>query len=184
MAHHFIYEISSLIFLAFAISMDAFSVSLSYGLQKPRLRRIIQMGLLIGSFHIVLPFIGIALGHVISEKIGYFTSVISGVLLIGVGLHMFFSAFSKQAEKPINNAQFTLLSLAFIVSIDSFSIGLSLGMTGAKVFLTLILFGLISMIMTWLGLLLGRKMNQYIGVYSEILGSSILVSFGLHILFS
>lgn len=184
MAYHFIYELSSLIFLAFAISMDAFSVSLSYGLHKPRLKQILKMGLLIGIFHMILPFIGIVLGHVISTKLGYFTSIISGVLLTGIGLHMFFSAFNSHVDKPPSKANLALVSLAFIVSLDSFSIGLSLGMTGAKIIMTLILFGFVSMLMTWIGLLLGRKMNRYIGVYGEILGSSILVSFGLHILFN
>lgn len=184
MTHHFIYELSSLVFLAIAMSMDAFSISLSYGLQKPRLKRIFQMGVLIGFFHMLLPFTGIILGHVISGKIGYFTSVISGLLLTGVGLHMFFSAFSSHMKKSIHHTQLTLVSLAFIVSIDSFSVGLSLGMTNVKILMTLILFGLISMIVTWAGLLLGRKINHYIGVYSEILGGSILVSFGLHILFT
>lgn len=183
MTSHFISEISSIIFLAFAISMDAFSVSLGYGLQKPRLRRIIQIGLLIGFFHMVFPFIGIVLGQLISVKVGHFTSVLSGLLLIGIGFHMLFSIFDSQRDKQIHMAKIALLSLAFIVSLDSFSIGLSLGLSEVRIAMTLILFGTISMVMTWIGMLLGRKINLYVGTYSEILGGGILISFGLHILF-
>lgn len=184
MSNHFISEISSITVLAFAVSMDAFSISLSYGLHKLRLRLIIQTGLLIGLFHMVLPFIGIMLGQFISDKIGHFPSIISGILLIVIGAHMFFSAFSSEFKDKFWPAKFALFSLAFIVSLDSFSVGLSLGMSGAKIAITLILFGFISMMMTWLGLLLGRKIHRYIGAYSEILGGGILISFGLHILFS
>lgn len=176
-------EIKSLIFLAFAISMDAFSVSLTYGTRELRLKHIFKIGLLIGLFHMVLPFIGIVLGKIISMKVGYYTTVISGILLTGIGLHMLFSAFSSQTNRQVNLEKFALISLAFVVSIDSFSIGISLGLSSVKVLVALTLFGFISMMMTWVGLFLGRKIHHYIGIYSEILGGAILVSFGLHILF-
>lgn len=184
MTNYFISDIASLIFLALAVSMDAFSISLSYGLKRPRLKRIMQIGILIGLFHMILPFIGIVLGQFISYQIGYLTTTLSGLLLIGIGAHMLFSAFNPQSHKQLHTGLFALISIAFIVSIDSFSIGLSLGMFGVKHIIALFLFGSISMIMTWSGFLLGRKIYRYIGSYSEILGGGMLISFGLHIFFS
>lgn len=68
------------------------------------------------------------------------------------------------------------------MSLDSFSVGLSLGIFGARTFLTIIVFGVVSMLLTWLGLLLGRRVQGWLGSYSEALGGSILLAFGIKLL--
>jgi putative Mn2+ efflux pump MntP len=39
-----------------------------------------------------------------------------------------------------------------------------------------------SMLLTWLGLMMGRKVQKWIGSYSEALGGCILLAFGMKIL--
>ncbi|ENH97982.1 hypothetical protein J416_02696 [Gracilibacillus halophilus YIM-C55.5] len=39
------------------------------------------------------------------------------------------------------------------------------------------------MCLTWLALLIGRRTHHLLGVYSEVIGGSILFGFGLYILF-
>lgn len=183
MAEYHIGEIVSLIFMAAALGMDAFSVSLGIGMQRIRLKRIAEIGLIMGLFHIIMPFAGIVLGQAISGRIGHFATLVGGLLMIGIGAQMFFSAFNHETKKMIQPVGIGLLFLAFSVSIDSFSVGLSLGISGAKVILTLFIFGVVSMLLTWAGMLLGRKVRGIAGVYSELLGGSILFGFGLNILF-
>lgn len=48
---------------------------------------------------------------------------------------------------------------------------------------TILLFGLFSMVLTWVGLFVGRHFQQWLGSYSEALGGSILLAFGLKLLF-
>ncbi|MGM8211421.1 manganese efflux pump MntP [Virgibacillus sp. W0430] len=177
-------EFTTLVFMAVALGLDAFSVSLGLGMKRPRLKRIALIGLLIGSFHILFPLIGILAGKVIAEKIGQYTVLGGGLLLVGIGAHMIFSAFNQEPKRSINSSGIHLLLLACSVSIDSFSVGLSLGMSNAKTIMAIILFGSISTILTWAGMLLGRKVRGYLGAYSEILGGSILCAFGMYILFS
>ena len=179
----YIGELISLLFLAFALGLDAFSVSLGLGMQRLRLKTIAFIGIIIGIFHIIMPFIGIILGHVISEQIGHYTTLAGGLLLFGIGAQMFFSAFNQQEKRTIQPVGFGLFILAFGVSIDSFSVGLSLGISGVKTALALIMFGAASMILAWCGLFLGRKVHGFLGVYSGILGGSILCGFGLNLLF-
>lgn len=183
MAENQIGEIVSLIFMAIALGMDAFSISLGIGMQQLRLKRIALIGLVIGLFHIIMPFIGIVLGKAISAQIGHLTILVGGMLMVGIGAQMFFSAFNHEMKKVVQPIGIGLLFLAFTVSIDSFSVGLSLGMSGVKTAITLLLFGVTSTILTWAGMLLGRKVRGLLGTYSEILGGSILCAFGLHILF-
>lgn len=175
--------IFSILFMAIALGMDAFSVSLGLGMQRPRLKRIATIGLVIGCFHILFPFIGILLGKAISNQIGHYTALAGGLLLVGIGTHMIFSAMQHERKRIANQSGLHILFLALSVSMDSFSVGLSLGMSGAKTALVLLTFGSASMLLTWLGMLLGRKVRGYLGVYSEILGGSILCAFGLYIIF-
>lgn len=179
----YIGEFISLLFLAFALGLDAFSVSLGMGMQRFRLKHIALIGIVIGLFHILMPFIGIVLGHVISGQIGNYATLVGGLLLFGIGAQMLFSVFNSQKKRLIQPIGIGLFILAFSVSIDSFSVGLSLGISGVKTALALFMFGLASMILTWGGMLIGRKVHGLIGAYSEILGGSILCGFGLNILF-
>src|SRR5699024_9578511 len=183
MTEYHIGEIVSLVFMAAALGMDVFSVSLVIGLQRLRLLRIALHDLIIALFHISLPFIDIVLGKDISVQLCPYTTLAGGLLMVGIGAQMFFSAFNHEIKKIVQPVGVGLLILAFTVSIDSFSVGLSLGISGVKTAITLLMFGATSMILTWGGMLLGRKVRGLVGAYSEFLGGSILCAFGLKILF-
>ncbi|WP_249869332.1 manganese efflux pump MntP [Oceanobacillus saliphilus] len=176
-------ELISLLFLSTALGMDAFSVCLGMGMREIRLKRVALIGITVGIFHIIMPLAGILLGKAISSQIGDFTTLAGGVLLFLIGAHMFFSAFSDDLKNRMLPIGAGLFLVAFSVSIDSFTVGLSLGISGVKVFLTLMLFGAMSCFLTCAGLLLGRKVHRYLGTYSELLGGSILCGFGLYVLF-
>ncbi|SFB26365.1 Putative Mn2+ efflux pump MntP [Lentibacillus halodurans] len=183
MSVYHIGEIVSLVFMAIALGMDAFSVSLGMGMQQVRLKRIAIVGAVIGLFHMIMPFIGILLGQAISAQIGQYATLLGGMLLVGIGSQMIFSSFNHETKRLAQPIGIGLVFFALSVSLDSFSVGLSLGMSEVKTVIALILFGTASTILTWLGMILGKKMHGLLGVYSEILGGSILCGFGLHILF-
>ncbi|SFE09560.1 Putative Mn2+ efflux pump MntP [Lentibacillus persicus] len=176
-------DIVSLVFMAIALGMDAFSVSLGMGMQKIRLKRIAIVGAVIGLFHVFMPFLGILLGHFISEQIGGYATLSGGLLLFGIGAQMIFSSFNHVSKRLAQPIGIGLIFFALSVSLDSFSVGLSLGLSEVKTVIALLLFGTASMVLTWTGMVLGKKMHGLFGVYSEILGGSILCGFGLHILF-
>lgn len=176
-------ELASLIFMAVALGMDAFSVSLGLGMRKIRLKRIAVIGMVIGLFHMIMPFIGILLGQVISQQIGQYAAFAGGLLLVGIGTQTVFSAFNHETREFVQPVGTGLWIFAVSVSLDSFSVGLSLGMSQVKAVIALLLFGAASMILTWAGMILGRKVHGLLGVYSEILGGSILCGFGLNMLF-
>ncbi|WP_156291994.1 manganese efflux pump MntP [Oceanobacillus salinisoli] len=182
MTEYYIGEIISILFMAFALGMDAFSVSLGMGMRKLRLKRIALIGLAIGLFHIIMPFIGIILGKFISSSIGDYATIAGGILLLAIGAQMIINAFIQDSEQKLEPVGVGLLVVALTVSLDSFSVGLHLGMSGAKTALVLFSFGMVSMVLTWIGLLLGRKVRGFLGIYSEILGGSILCGFGINIL--
>lgn len=96
---------------------------------------------------------------------------------------MTWSSFRDDEDSLITPVGLGLLIFALSVSLDSFSVGLSLGIYGAKTLLVLVFFGAGATILTWAGLLTGRKVQSWIGSYSEALGGAILLAFGVKLLF-
>lgn len=175
-------EITTLMLMALALGMDAFSVGLGMGMYKLRLRKIFNIGITIGLFHVWMPLVGLIAGKFLSDKFGAFASFIGGLLLILLGVQMVWSSLKKGEEKVISPIGFGLLLFALSVSLDSFSVGLTLGIYGAKTIMVLLCFGIVATVQTWAGLLLGRKVQSWMGPYSEALGGAILLAFGLKLL--
>lgn len=169
--------------MSIALGLDAFSVSLGIGLQDIRLKRIAIIGLVIGLFHVLLPFVGILIGRLISVKLQLVTSTLGGFILVFIGSYMFFSAFKKESANLSRLNGFKILSLSLIVSLDSFPVGLSLGISGTQKIFVIFLFGAVSMFLSWLGMMIGRKAHVLLSKYSEMLGGAILFTIGIHIIY-
>ncbi|MDL5610353.1 manganese efflux pump MntP [Bacillus halotolerans] len=182
MSDMFIGELITLSIMAFALGMDAFSVGLGMGMVKLRKKQIIYIGFIIGLFHVIMPLGGMAAGNMLSGLLGMVAVYIGGSLLFVLGVQMVIASFKQSEERLMSPAGPGLLLFAVGVSLDSFSVGLSLGIYGSHPLLTVTLFGLFSMILTWLGLLIGKQVQSWLGSYSEALGGTILIVFGLKLL--
>lgn len=175
-------EIITLAIMAIALGMDAFSLGLGMGMIRLRLKQVFYIGITIGIFHVIMPLLGIGLGRIISFHFSGIASYIGGTLLLILGLQMVVSSFKSGQETFVTPIGFGLILFALSVSLDSFSVGLSLGIFGARAAVAIFLFGFFSMVLTWAGLLLGRKVQYWLGSYGEALGGSILFAFGLKLL--
>lgn len=175
----------TLCMMALALGMDAFSVCMGMGMSDFRLRQAVKIGTMIGFFHSLMPLAGMALGHILSHRFGDIAGRAGGVLLILIGIQMIFSVMSRDRgpKELIYTTDAGLMLFAISVSIDSFSVGLSMGIFGARVMFTILLFGLLSMIMAWAGFFVGRRTHRFFGRYGEALGGMIMFIFGLKLLF-
>lgn len=176
-------ELFTIIIMAFALGMDAFSISLGMGMYRLRFKQMLNIGLTVGVFHILMPLLGMIAGRFLSEKFDAVASYIGGGLLLILGVQMIWSSLRKESESLITPVGFGLLLFALSVSLDSFSVGLTLGIYGARTFLVLICFGAGAMLLSWLGLIIGRRVQGWLGQYSEVLGGAILLFFSFRLLF-
>lgn len=175
-------EFMTLFIMAFALGMDAFSVGLGMGMYQLSLRQIFKIGMTIGFFHVWMPLIGMAAGKFLSEKFGTMAGILGGAMLILLGIQMIWSGLRRDEQSVITPEGKGLLLFATSVSLDSMSVGLTLGIYGAKTALAVLCFGIVAAVLTWMGLLIGRKVQGWLGAYSEALGGSILLAFGLKLL--
>ncbi|MCL1631278.1 manganese efflux pump MntP family protein [Sporolactobacillus sp. CPB3-1] len=170
--------------MAVALGMDAFSVCVGMGMTVFRLKKAAWAGMWIGLFHMLMPLIGITLGHLLSTRFGEITEMAGGLLLLLIGFQMILSLGKANAAHTefAYSSDASLLLFALSVSIDSFSVGLSMGLFGVRALAAVFLFGFTSMIMAWTGFYIGRKTGRYFGRYGEALGGFILFVLGLRLL--
>jgi putative Mn2+ efflux pump MntP len=173
----------TLLMVAFALGMDAFSLSVGVGMVGIRLRDVLKVSVTIGLFHIGMPLVGIVVGMYLSELIGNAAIFISGVIMMAIGMHMLWNGFRTEARSILYTHSLGLFLFAFSVSVDSLTVGFSLGLIAVNKFLAVCLFGMMGCLLTGFGLLLGRSMAGWLGEYSEILGGLILFAFGLKFMF-
>ncbi|MBM7585247.1 putative Mn2+ efflux pump MntP [Bacillus pakistanensis] len=175
-------ELFTLMLMAFALGMDAFSIGIGMGMFQLRLKQIFFIGITVGVFHIWMPLLGMITGKFLSEQFGSIAAFAGGLLLIALGIQMFLSSFKGDDTKVMTPVGFGLILFALSVSLDSFSVGLTLGIFGARTAVAVICFGIAATLLTWTGLLIGRRVQGWLGSYSEALGGSILFAFGVKLL--
>lgn len=174
-------QLITVVMIAIALGLDAFSLGIGIGLRGIRYRHIVKLGVVIGIFHIVMPIGGMLTGNLMSAVLGNWATIVAGVLLIMLGAHMIINSFKEEEMQLLDHRKFWgLMLLSFSVSVDSFSVGITLGMFKTPFGLTVLLFGILGAIMAMLGLSLGKKVSQSLGVYGETLGGIILVVFGVY----
>ncbi len=175
-------ELVTLMLMAFALGMDAFSIGIGMGMFQLRLRQILYIGIVVGIFHVWMPLLGMMTGKFLSNTFGTFATYAGGILLIVLGIQMFLSSFKEEETTLVSPVGFGLVLFALSVSLDSFSVGLSLGIFGARTVAAVACFGFAATVLTWAGLLIGRRFQGVLGTYSEAIGGSILFLFGIKLL--
>jgi len=173
----------TILLMALALGMDAFSLGIGMGIRGIRLLNILKVSIIIGLFHILMPLLGMFMGQYVSTLLGDVATAAGGALLIILGGHMVYSALKGDESVAIDHRNiWGLVLFALMVSIDSFSVGVSLGMFASDILLTVLLFGAFGGGMAICGLLLGRRVGAWVGEYGEALGGIILLVFGIRFL--
>lgn len=173
----------SLLMMAIALGMDAFSLGIGMGMRNIRFIQILKISFVIGIFHVIMPLLGMFAGKYVSSFLDDIAEVAGGGLLILLGIHMIYSAWRGGDDHVFNAATFWgLMMFALSVSLDSFSVGISLGLFASHIWLTVIMFGFFGAVMSFLGLTLGSKISSSLGGYGEALGGMVLVLFGLKVM--
>ncbi len=176
----------SLILLAVALAMDAFTVALVTGLTQPVLtgRQVLRMSLSFGLFQAFMPLVGWAAGKAAHSYIEAFDHWVAFGLLAFVGARMMLGALGDAGQEDGSRdrtAGWELLTLSVATSIDALAVGLSLALVGSGILLPALVIGLVAASLTALGMLLGGRIGALWGKSFEFAGGLILVGIGIKI---
>lgn len=164
--------------IALSLSMDAFSLSLAYGTLNLEKKDINKISIIVGIYHFIMPLLGLTTGKILIELIQINPNMIVTIVLSFIGIEMIIDSFKKEeAVKIMTQKELLLFGLA--VSIDSFSVGIGLEAITKKYLLSVLTFSISSFTFTYVGLMIGKKINNIIGHISTLIGGLILIIIGI-----
>ncbi len=158
-------------FTGIGLSMDAFSLSLSLGTTNPNIKTIIKTSIVVGIFHFIMPMLGYFIGNAFKYKIPNI-NLLTFILFLLLAIEMY---KSKEEEKTSILNNITILLIAFSVSIDSFTVGIAFGLNNEFIIISSIIFALTSLIFTYLGLTLGKRLKNRYKKKAVYLGITLLL---------
>ncbi len=182
-------NLSATLLLAFGMSMDAFAVSISKGatLQKPKFSEALRTGLIFGVVEAITPLIGWGLGMLASRVVMEWNHWVAFALLLFLGGRMILEGFRNRSdsEEPRQRHGFWLLvTTAIATSLDAMAVGVGLAFLKVNIIHTALAIGCATMMMSTLGMMLGRFIGPLLGKRAEILGGIVLIGIGIQILWS
>ncbi|MCQ9423830.1 manganese efflux pump MntP [Pseudomonas sp. LJDD11] len=179
----------ALIFLALAMSTDAFAAAIGKGsaLHKPRFLEALRTGLIFGVIEAITPLIGWAIGRAASVWVADWDHWIAFTLLIGLGLHMIYNGLKddgeEEQERSSQHSLFILAVTAVATSIDALAVGVGLAFVDVNILIASAAIGLATLVMVTIGVMLGRVLGTMVGKRAEIVGGVVLMIVGGTILF-
>ncbi len=184
-------ETASIIAVAFALAVDAFSVAAASGLTLPETgwRRTLRLAWHFGLFQSLMTLGGYGSGEVLRALAESITPWVAFLLLLVVGGNMIVEGFRSQHSEtpreikdPTKGGTMVFLSLA--TSLDAFAVGVSLATVEFNLAFALGAIGAAAFGMTVLGMKLGERIKRWGAVerYAQFLGGMVLLGIGGRIL--
>ena len=176
-----------LLLIAVGVSADAFAVALGKGLHMKRFdpRHAVAIAVTFGAFQAVMPLLGWLLA---SQFARYITGVDHWVafgLLALIGGKMILEAVRGGADDVEDSDALPvreLLVLAVATSIDALAVGISFAFLPVSIWRAVWLIGVCTTVLSFVGVLVGRRVGARFGPPAEIAGGVILILIGTRVL--
>ena len=180
-------DFPSLLVIAVSLSADCFAVALGSGIARQKLSfaRLSRLPVLFGVFQAFMCVIGWLAGRTIVDFISGYDHWVAFALLLFIGGRMIWhSLHEHEANAAGKNMDSwpVLLILALATSIDSLAVGLSFAFLDVAILTAALTIGLTALVITLVGVLVGRRVGVLFGERAETVGGVILIIIGLRIL--
>jgi manganese efflux pump family protein len=169
-----------LIGLGFVLSLDNFRTAIILGPLRFAWPHALKIAVVFGFFDGVAPLAGILLGHDVSQKIGGDIADSVGATALGLyGLYLIVRAVQTATQEELEaERRWSIFGLPVPLSLDNVIAGTGLGMMGVSPLVPATLFGVITTLMTLLGLQLGLVVSHIIPVrprWDAVVGVALII---------
>jgi manganese efflux pump family protein len=185
----------SILLTSFALSMDAFAVSVTKGITIKNITKktAFKIAFFFGLFQGAMPLIGWSLGIKFEGYIKAFDHWIALILLSFLGIKMIYESIkdSKDHNAHENIEVVTdidydinmkdLITLSIATSIDALAVGVSFAFLNINIIPVVTAIAIITFIMCFIGVLIGSKIGYKLKDYAGIVGGAILIFIGFSI---
>jgi manganese efflux pump family protein len=174
--------------LAFSLSLDCFAVSLALsasGYLNDR-RAAFRISFHFGLFQSLMPIAGWSVGAQLEPYIASFDHWIAFGLLTFVAVRMILGSRETPSTEPSKDPSrgWTLVTLSTATSIDALAVGLGLAALGIEVWYPSVVIGSITLIVSVLAIMGGRRAQRSLGSHAQVLGAAVLLIIAVKVLFS
>ncbi len=179
-------------FLALALAMDCFAVSIASGVvyRRVRWKPMLAMAFLFGFFQAFNPLVGWAATDCFRHLIESADHWIAFGILAFLGVRMIMDSFKEEEQKMLNPRKLgVIFTLAIATSIDALAVGVSFSCMGIvslrDLLYPLAVIGVVSSVMSMFGLFLGIFFGKGFArrLRAELWGGIILIAIGVKVLF-
>jgi putative Mn2+ efflux pump MntP len=182
----------TVLLVAVGLAMDAFAVSVTYGLSfsKRHHGRALKVAVAFGSFQAGMPVLGWLVGLGFRGWIEAVDHWIALILLGFIGGKMIRDAWkmSPTDDQPaLSHGTWTLLVLAVATSIDALAVGLALSVLHVSITMPVIVIGIVTFVLSWGGIVLGYEFTAMLRTRGrraiQLVGGLILIGIGVRIVY-
>lgn len=180
-----IFIFNSILF-GIALAMDAFSVSIAYGLKDPqrKLPGALKAPVVFAFFQIIMPLAG---WFCVRRLVTVFTVLqkflpwIAFAVLIWLGIGMIREGLSSEKEESGGSGNLFIQGIA--TSLDALSVGFTIAeYTVLEALAECCIIGVVTFAICAGGIFIGQKAGEKLGQKAPILGGAILIAIGIEIL--
>lgn len=173
------------------LSVDAFLIALSNGLNFPniKMRKLLLLAALFSSFQIIMPMFGWLCVHTVSVHIPYFDEALSWiafVIIMWLGAKMMLDGLKPITPLEHNNCAINLGAVilqCFATSVDSLAVGFTL--TGYAVYSALVcscIIAAVTFALFCLGFFVGKKCGMMFSSFASIVGGIVFIGVGVEVI--
>ena len=178
-------DIISIVIIAIGLSMDSFAVSITNGLtiREINLKKILIITFSLAIFQALMPLLGWFIGTGFKKYITEIDHWIAFLLLSFIGFKMIYEGINKNSYSEKLELKFLILiGQSFATSIDAFAVGISFAFMTSSITIPILIIGVVTLIISFIGLSLGKFLGVKFGKYAEIFGGLVLIGIGIKVL--
>ena len=177
-------NLMELVLIAVGLSMDALAIALCKGLsvEKVEKKYMIITGMWFGGAQAMMPLLGYFLGTRFQSVVENIDHWIAFILLGIIGFNMIKESREKIKKLEASFSAKIMFPLAIADSIDAFAAGVTFAFEEVQIIPAILLIGIITFIVSALGVTAGSKFGEKYKSKAEITGGLILIFMGVSIL--
>lgn len=179
------HAVLSLLLVSVSVGLSNFAGAIGIGLSGINHRTRVRVGLAFGFFEALMPVVGLLLGEAVSGFFGHYGRYLGGAILILTGAYTIIQARQAAVEGKARMARSlrmqSLIVTALALSIDNLAVGFALSIYDIPIALAAIVFGIVSVGMSMVGLELGGRLGRGAEEWSEEIGGGVLIAVGIAI---
>jgi putative Mn2+ efflux pump MntP len=160
--------------IGFVLSLDNFRVAIALGTVPFGLKRALQVAVVFGLWDGIMPLIGLLIGRQIGDAVGNVAELIGAAALGGYGLFLLISALRNPEPDELDHP-WALFGIPLALSLDNLFAGASLGVLGLSPWSAAAVFGVMTALLSLVGLQVGRVAARLIRIRSDLLSGVALI---------